>query len=340
MMEAASMTIGDIAKMAGVSRAAVSRYLNNGYVSAEKKERIRLVIEETGFKPSFMARTLRTKKTCMIGVVLPRIHSDSISRIVAGIGNVLNSAGYEMLLSTTDNSPERELDFLKIFSKDRVDGVILLGTVLTPKHIRLLSESPIPVVVLGQKINGCTSIYHSDRLASRELTELILGRGRRHIGFIGIMKEDVAVGYERHAGYEDALSGAGLSLPEEYYIQGDFSLESGYSSMEILYSHAPALDAVICATDSLAVGALMYLKNIGKSVPADMMLAGFGDNLISGVTTPSVTTVHFYYWESGELAAGELLTMINEGRKKQKQIRLGYELIVRESVSDREISNE
>lgn len=325
------MTIGDIAKLAGVSRAAVSRYLNNGYVSAEKKERIRLVIEETGFKPSFMARTLRTKKTCLIGVVLPRIHSDSISRVVAGIGNVLGRAGYEMLLCTTDNNPERELDFLTIFSKDRVDGVILLGTVLTPEHIRRLKEMPIPVVVIGQKLEGCTSIYHSDRLAARELTELLLGRGRTRIGFIGIMKEDRAVGFERHAGYEEAMRGAGLPVPENYYIRGDFSLESGYRSMEALYGQAPALDGVVCATDSLAVGAMMYLKDIERRVPEDLMLAGFGDNLITGVTTPSVTTIHFYYTESGELGAREILDMISGEAKKPKQIRLGYELIARES---------
>ena len=136
------MNIGDIAEMAGVSRAAVSRYLNNGYISAE------------------MAQTLRTKKTMLIGVVLPRINSDSISSIVAGIGTALNASGYEMLLATTDNNPEKELEFLRIFSNNRVDGVIFIATVFTKEHRKILKNMTIPVVIVGQQLGGYSCIYH------------------------------------------------------------------------------------------------------------------------------------------------------------------------------------
>ena len=152
------MTIGDIAKMANVSRAAVSRYLNKGYVSEEKRERIRKVIEETGYQPSVLARTLRTKKTKLIGVILPRINSDSISGIVEGIGAVLQEAHYNMLLASTDNRPDRELDFLRIFANNRVDGIILIATVFTGEHERILSEMQIPVVIVGQKLTGFTCL--------------------------------------------------------------------------------------------------------------------------------------------------------------------------------------
>ena len=153
------MNIGDIAEMAGVSRAAVSRYLNNGYISEEKKERIREAIEKTGYKPSVMAQTLRTKKTRLVGVILPRIHSDSISSIVEGIGTRLNAGGYDMLLATTENDPSRELDFLRIFSNHRVDGVILLATVITKEHRKLLREMKVPVVLVGQSLSGVSCIY-------------------------------------------------------------------------------------------------------------------------------------------------------------------------------------
>ena len=96
------MTINEIAEMAGVSRATVSRYLNNGYVSGEKSEKIRKVIEETGYQPSAQAQVLRTKRTKLVGVIIPKINSDSISRMVAGISSVLSDAGYELLLANTD----------------------------------------------------------------------------------------------------------------------------------------------------------------------------------------------------------------------------------------------
>lgn len=326
------MNIGDIAEMAGVSRAAVSRYLNGGYISAEKKERIRRIIEETGYTPSVMARTLRTKKTRLIGVVVPRIHSDAISSVVTGIGKGLGEASYEMLLGVTDNLPGKELEFLQIFSRDRVDGIILLGTVLTAEHRELLAHMEIPVVLVGQRLESCTSIYHEDREAARNLTAHILGRGRRNIGFIGVMAEDVAAGAERLAGYEEALKEAGEAVRPEFRITADFSQESGFSKMEELLGRAPSLDAVICATDNIAVGAMMHLKEAGKRIPEDLMLAGFGDNRVSRVTTPALTTVHYSYEESGELAASEILNMLSGNRTDPRQISLACSLVTRESA--------
>ena len=103
------MTIKEIAQLAQVSSAAVSRYMNGGYVSEEKKERIRAVIEETGYRPSVQARTLRTKRACLIGVIVPKINSESISRITEGIGQILAKSGYQMLLTITNNNSSKEL---------------------------------------------------------------------------------------------------------------------------------------------------------------------------------------------------------------------------------------
>ena len=109
------MTIKEIAQLAGVSSAAVSRYLNGGYVSEGKKEQIRKVIEETGYQPSAQARMLRTKKASLVGVVVPKINSESISRITAGIESVLAERGYQMLLAGTDNTPAKEVEYLRLF---------------------------------------------------------------------------------------------------------------------------------------------------------------------------------------------------------------------------------
>lgn len=120
------MTIAEIAARAGVSKTAVSRYLNDGYVSAEKREAIRKVIEETGYVPSRQAQMLRTGQSGLIGVILPRIDSESIGRIVRGISRVLGSSSYQLLLANTENHAEKELEYLDVFRKGRVDGILLV----------------------------------------------------------------------------------------------------------------------------------------------------------------------------------------------------------------------
>ena len=130
------MTIKEIAQLAGVSSAAVSRYLNGGYVSEEKKEQIRKVIEETGYQPSAQARMLRTKKASLVGVVVPKINSESISGMISGISKELKQAGFWLLLANTENQEREEVEYLKLFSENQVDGIILIGTIFTPAHKR------------------------------------------------------------------------------------------------------------------------------------------------------------------------------------------------------------
>ena len=131
------MTINEIAKLAGVSRTTVSRYLNGGYVSADKKAVIKKVIDETGYTPSASAQNLRTKKTNYVGVIIPKINSDSISRMVSGISAVLSNNGYQMLLACTENHETEEVKYLNLFRENHVDGIILIEQYL-PRLTRKL----------------------------------------------------------------------------------------------------------------------------------------------------------------------------------------------------------
>ena len=324
------MNIGDIAEMAGVSRAAVSRYLNNGYISGEKRERIRKVIEETGYQPSLMAQTLRTRKTRLIGVILPRVNSDSISSILEGISQSLSGTGYEMLLGATSNNPERELDFLRIFSNKRVDGVILVATVFTKEHLRLLKGMQIPVVIAGQRLGGFSCVYHDDFGAGCDIARYVTGRGRRRIGYIGVLEEDVAVGRMRREGVRKGLLEADTDFAS--LLTADFSVESGMSAMEAMLGERPDLDAVICATDRIAIGAMHYLKSAGCRIPSQIAVTGFGDNQMGGVTTPALTTVHFHYEECGRTAAEKIVEQLEGSGRAVAEIRLGYELMPKESA--------
>ena len=152
------MTINEIAEMAGVSRATVSRYLNQGYVSQEKRERIREAIEKTGYQPSSQAQTLRTKKTKLVGVILPKISSDTVSRMVAGISDVLSKRGYQLLLANTNNDTEEELKYLNLFKDNQVDGILFIATIFSHRHKKILKEYRVPVVILGQRLDGFSCV--------------------------------------------------------------------------------------------------------------------------------------------------------------------------------------
>ena len=308
-----SMNISEIAKLAGVSSAAVSRYFNNGYISEEKKEAIRKVVEQTGYRPSVQAQTLRTKKTKMIGVIVPKVASTSIGKIVEGILSVLNESGYQMLLAVTQNNPKKELEYLAAFNDKQVDGVIFAATILTAEHKRALKKLSVPVILVGQQYPGHCCIYHDDYHATRDLTGAVVAMGRRNPGYIGAIIQDKAVGTERFRGYEDAVSEAGIPDCAQQMVIAAFISDSGYEKMGELLEKYPDLDAVICATDTMAAGAIRYLKEHGKRVPEDILVAGHGDSEITRVMIPPIPTVHFFYEKSGEMAVEMLIEMMGQG---------------------------
>ena len=212
------MNINDIAKMAEVSRATVSRYLNDGDVSEEKRERIRKIIEETGYTPSRQAQILRTNKTRVVGVIIPKIDSDSISRMVEGISSVLSKAGYQLLLANTHNHARDELDYLQVLENYHVDGIILLGTVFSREHKKQLRELETPVVVLAQQLSGFACVYNDDYRAALEMTRYMLDTAK-HPGCIGVTHKDKAAGEARWKGFYDACKKKHITWNENAVIE-------------------------------------------------------------------------------------------------------------------------
>lgn len=323
------MNIGKIAELAGVSRAAVSRYFNKGYISEEKKEAIRRVVEETGYRPSVQAQTLRTKRTKMIGVIVPKIASASIGRIVEGILSMINENGYQMLLAVTQNDPKKELEYLDAFSEKQVDGVILLGTVFQAEHKKVLKNLSVPVVIVGQQMPGYNCVFHDDYHAFYDLTRLFLERGRTKLGYIGAIQQDVAVGSERYRAFCDAARDMGHEGLADNYVTAAFTLRSGYEKAEELLEKCSDLDGLICATDTMAAGAAQCLRERGIKVPEQILLGGQGDSAMARVAIPSLITLHFSYEKSGEIAVHMLLEALAEKETEQasKETKLGYHIV-------------
>lgn len=327
------LNIIDIAKMAGVSKSTVSRYLNGGYVSEERKCKIKEVIDETGFVPQRQAKGLRNRKTDLIGVIVPKISTETTSLVVDGITNILNREKYEVIIANTNLSTKKEIEYLNVFKANQVDGIIFIATKITKEHKKIFKEITVPFVVVAQEVENYSCVYHDDYNAAKHCTQLLLERGRSKIAFVGVYEDDIAVGYHRKKGYLDALEENGCEVRNRYVKIRDFSHESGYFLTKELMQLEERPDAIFAVTDSLALGVIRYLNENHIKIPEEVAVISIGDNRIANYVTPRLTTLHYFYYESGEESATILLDMLYKKNKIEvKKVKLVYELIERDSL--------
>lgn len=324
------MNISEFAKAAGVSKSAVSRYFNDGYLSDEKRAMIKKAIDETGYSPSSSARSVKTRVTKLIGVILPRLSSDSCARITEGISSVLTEQGYELLLVNTANDYNKEIKYLDLFRQNRVDGVIFLASVFTPLHKSVLNKMHIPVVIVGQQYNGFSCICHDDFGASYAVTELLLKKGAKCPAYIGAIDEDRAVGEERKRGFMQAVQDMGIKVLNGHCARADFSLDSGYSCAKRIFKKKPYPDCIFCATDTIASGAMLYCRENDIRIPEDVIIGSVGDAKIGRVL--SLTTAHLHYRTAGIEAAKMMLSAIYYPDAIPRTMQLSFELIERGST--------
>ena len=304
------MDINEIARLAGVSRATVSRYLNDGYVSQEKRRLISRVIQETGYVPSQSAQQLRTGKTDLVSIIIPKVFSHSVGRMLSGITETFAGTTYHTVLHHTNNDPDEELRCLRAMGeRQRSDGIIYMATVITAEHLEALKMLSMPIVILGQQIDGYSCVYHDDYRATFEVSKVAL----------------------RHAQCP-ACRAVGIEPKAEASVIGDFTVESGYLCCEQLLETMPQIDAIVCATDHMAYGAITCLREYGRKVPDDVRVAGVGDSELSRILMPSVTSVHLFQKTSGREAAKMLLDAMDKGDDIPRQLKMGYEVYSRNST--------
>ncbi len=322
------VTILDIAKMANVSRTTVSRVINNsGYVSEEVRERVMKVIKDTGYVPSQQAKSLRTKETKVIGVILPRISTETASKIVAGIDEVLSKEGYQILLATTNLQVEKEIEYLRLLVNRHVDGIIFVATNILPEVVEEIKQVQVPIIVVGQNMPDVSSVFNDDYHAAKFLTELFIKRGKKRIAYIGVPETDYAVGVERKRAYLDALTEYHIEVNEKWVVHGSFEIESGYQCMKEIIDKSETLpDAVFAATDRIAIGAMSLLKEKNINIPDEISIASIGASDISKYVTPKLTTIDFENVRAGKAAAELLLSKIKGETIKKEKIILSYRL--------------
>ena len=328
------MTIREVAALAGVSAAAVSRYINGGPLSEEKQEKIRKVIEETGFRPNQAAQSMRTGKGGQIGVIVPRMYSDSVAQMMEGITQALQEKEYVPILGCTYLQQDRELQYFEKMQNSQIAGIILMGTYLYPLLEDQIRTSRVPVVVTGQNFAGIPSVYHDDFRAVEALTTRLIQGGRRHLSYIGVSEDDVAVGRNRRLGFESAVRKAGLDEGDIYKNLSSFDSAGGAKAMQELLETCPDIDGVICATDMIALGAMDTIIRSGRRVPEEVGIGGVGDSWVDSIVRPALTTAHLYFKECGEAAVEILLQQIENEipREPVRKTMLEFSIIERGSM--------
>ena len=185
------VTIKDVAELAGVSKSTVSRYLNQGYISVEKQERVKKAIEQTGFKSNFFAKRLKTKQSKLIGIVLPRMDSVTVGKLLAGISRILEPAGYQGLLLVSKLSGRKEIENIRSLQQQGVDGILVDSVGISEEHVKLTKSGTVPVLYTGQKHQDVPYVKIDDKAAGRMMGAYLRQMGHKHAVFAGVTENSV-----------------------------------------------------------------------------------------------------------------------------------------------------
>lgn len=325
------MNINEIARLAGVSRATVSRYINDGYVSQEKRQAIKKVIDATGYIPSAQAQMLRTNKTMQVGIILPEIRSDFACEMGDGITSVLAEKGYYLLLGNSKNSTSRELEYLNIFRNNRVDGIIFIPTGFPAEQQKFLDKLTTPCVIIGQQVKGHSCVCFDGYEAARSMTKLLVERGRKQYAMLAVPRKNWEDLREQD-GFLAVLSENGVPQENITITETGYGIQEGYHTMCQLLSRNPDIDAVFVAADEIAAGAVNAVRDLGRRIPEDISIASLGDTKLAEVISPKLTTARYFYRDSGVEAAEMLLDMMEAKNLTARHRKMGFEVISRETV--------
>lgn len=321
-------TITDIAKIAGVAKSTVSRYLNGGSVSDATRRKLDQVIQETGYTPNTFAQSLKAKKTNMIGAIVPRLDSFSASQSVTGLDEELRSQGYQLLIVNTSQDLIREIEALYDLARQKISGIILFATQVTEAHLTAIQEIEVPVILLGQQHPDVHSMVYDDYGAGYDVGQYILNKGHKQIAYLGVTEKDVAVGVHRKQGFQDAIHKR-ADVEVNFYESGFKMSDAVIAASSILEQSNPSI--IVCATDNIALGVMKAAYMKGIRIPERLSVTGFGGYDVTEVIHPSLTTVKYGYSQSGRLAALNIIKLVREESVKPLTI-LGYDFMDRESV--------
>jgi len=308
---AQNLTILDIARMCGVGKSTVSRVINQDpKVKPETRDKIQAFIDEVGFIPSRSAKAMRTKRSMVIGVLLTRLDSPSENKVIRGILNILTKNGYDTLLMESQMTIEGVEHCLNTLKQRDVDGVLLFGFCgITAAQLESWQHN---LVLLAWPINGFSSVCYDDARAIELSCEHLYQLGKRHIAFIGVNDKDETTGLRRTRAYLDFCQKHQLT---PRFVTGELSYHSAFDNTANILE--PTTQALICASDTLALGSACYVQSQARS---DIIICGVGHSDLLKFLFPNTISVELGYEQAGIQAAELLLEHLNQQQAPQQKI--------------------
>jgi LacI family transcriptional regulator len=331
-VEQAAPTITTVARLANVSVASASRVLNGIRTNPETQEKVVTAAEAVGYVPNAAARSLRSRRTGQVAFAMPDVANPVYTTMVSAIQAVAQTAGWRLMLHSTGADPADELSLLRDLKRRFVDGLILCSLHPTEAHGEELARAPVPVVVIGRapKTSPVDSVETNSRKGAAEAVRHLHATGRRRIAFVN-GPQDTTPGSARRLGYLDGLRSCGLERDDALVEPADdFTVDAGRRAVTQLLSRVEP-DALFCANDLLAVGALAALRDAGRRPPADIAVVGMDNTGLSELTWPPLTTIDLGSAARARLAAELLFKRIADPDREPSRLLIEPRLVVRAS---------
>jgi LacI family transcriptional regulator len=327
-------SLKDIAQQAGVDPSTVSRVLNGDAISVRPETRARIlkVAEQLDYVPNAVARSLRTRRSRTLALLVPDIANPFFPEVIYGAEGAARRAGYHIIVGNTDESYDNELEYVEVLRAQRVDGMILATAFTEDRLVPVLSRKRVPFVLVNRAVSGTTQyVAVDDRGLAMTAVRHLADLGHRRIAHItGPLF--TATGIGRFHGYRQALNELDLPFRTEYVREGNFRLENGYEEARALLSLPDPPTAVFAANDLVALGVMEAVRDAGLRVPEDVSVVGVNDIPLVSHLTPPLTTVHVPTREMGAAAVDMLLALL-AGRFPSAPTILPVSLVVRGSTA-------
>jgi LacI family transcriptional regulator len=326
-------TINDVARRANVSIGTVSRVLNNvRNVRAPLRDRVLKAVEELNYQPDFVAQSMRSKQTRVIGVVLPEFRNPLAAAVAFGVEQELASSGYTIFLANSRYDRAREERILDEFQRRRVDGIIaMIAYDEDPETIAQLKQLKVPLVLIEREMDLDADSVRTNQIdGAYRATRYLIGLGHTRIGFVSVPFTNLS-GRHRFRGFEKAFQDTKHELPQDLVRSGgyqhDYSLEAAYS---ILTSEKPP--TAILVSGGLLSGVLEASRMLHLSIPEELSIVCLGDTELAALTVPAITSVRYDWAETGHVAARLIVARIaGDQTERVRKVVVPYEFLIRQS---------
>jgi LacI family transcriptional regulator len=322
----------DVAHAAGVSVSTVSRVLNDkDDIAPETYERVKTIIAEMGYASSLAARSMRSRRMNVIGLIMPDAGEPFPIEVMKGVNSAIAALDYDLIIYTCGDirkhyTADREKKFVSLLNNSITDGVI----VITPATTHFATFAPVVAVDPHYETTEYPSVISTNREGAVEAMNYLIKLGHRRIGFIG-GRSDLTSAIRRLRGYQDSLVKAGIPIEPDLIVQGDFTASAGLNCARQLLSLPLPPTAIFAANDQSALGAYQAVREAGLSIPADISIVGFDNIPEANQADPGLTTVDQSIQEMGKIAIQMLVKLIEGEPLESKTIKTTTRLLIRES---------